>query len=1243
MALFTILVTIAMLLPAMPVLANGGGGGGGLQAICVPWQPANHAIPHYTYSGASTTLKGIARGGATQFYWEFGDGSPDTAWTLIGDPYNLGISHTYTGSIGTLFIATLHVKDASNNIVQDSYPVQIYNYVDPSDPVQLDVKINMSIDAGLWYLHTSLHRSVYGSGAPGYGQPYGYWDEPTWGTYYPASTGAAVDAFQLHGSKLNGDYNGDPYVEDVQLGMNYLFTQILPNPIGPQNYPDGVVGNPDTNGNGIGLAVSSGEQTYEGGIILVAMASSGVPNYIAPTGDATYVHGQTLKTIVQDQVDYFAWGQCNNGYAVGGWRYTGDSQDADMSTTQWPVLGMTAAEQNMGCTVPAFVRTELAYWVAYCQYNGKDGNNGGFGYNSNTYILNLTKAAAGIICLQFLGVPITDPRIESALGYIYRHWNDSVYWDWPNEELHGCSYEMYAVMKAMRIPEPDITRVTEYDYNSGTQTANSFDWYYKAPDANIQEGLAYYTVFNQQADGQWNDWIWPNPVRGPFSTAWRVLVLLKGVNLIPPVAVVTPYALVGGVVTPITGNVIFAENEPINLTAMKSYHPDPNRIIVLYEWDLDNNGQFNDASGLNVTLPGKPAGDYTIKLRVIDDTPGNPQTDVVTYIIKVRPPCLDPIAVAGGPYLGSINQAVQLNGSGSWDPDGSITKYEWDLDGDGVFDDANGVQPSFTWTTPFTGQIALKVTDDGCHVPGGDQNGWAGFSIATANVEIGHHNPVSVPGGPYTAKSGQTITLNGSGSYSPDSLAITYSWDLNNDGTFGDSTSANTSFSQIAPIGTVFDVKLMVTDTLGGYDIKATSIKIIANQPPIANAGPDQTVFVSALVSLNGSGSTDANGDPLTYSWSIVSKPAGSATTLNNPITVNPTFVADKFGSYVVQLIVNDGEVNSAPDTITIKTANLPPTANAGPDQTVEQTSPAGANATLNGTASSDVDGDPLTYAWSWTGGSATGATPSVSLPAGTTTITLTVTDVPYGATGTDTVDITVRDTIAPAVTPPPDVTVTVSSVPTAVTIGTAGATDAVGVTSLTSNAPATFNAGDTYVIWTARDAAGNPGTATQKVTVILTGGLGQAIKMSKEAVVGSNGTTVTCTVVIENNASSGYPLTIESVYDLVYHYSAGIDNVTIVPTVEYPVFTLAAGDNTTLTFTYEKATGDEDQEVMDTIVARGYHTLPSGRHIFAGAIESASITFPVPELSAGVLFGLGALGLAGFILLRRKSAALKT
>ena len=79
-------------------------------------------------------------------------------------------------------------------------------------------------------------------------------------------------------------------------------------------------------------------------------------------------------------------------------------------------------------------------------------------------------------------------------------------------------------------------------------------------------------------------------------------------------------------------------------------------------------------------------------------------------------------------------------------------------------------------------------------------------------------------------------------------------------------------------------------------------------------------------MTLDGKGSSDPDGDSLTYSWSFVPVPTGSGlTTLTNPTAVHPTFSPDVAGQYVVGLVVNDGKVNSA------NTANVVITAQPAP------------------------------------------------------------------------------------------------------------------------------------------------------------------------------------------------------------------------------------------------------------------------------------------------------------------------
>ena len=137
------------------------------------------------------------------------------------------------------------------------------------------------------------------------------------------------------------------------------------------------------------------------------------------------------------------------------------------------------------------------------------------------------------------------------------------------------------------------------------------------------------------------------------------------------------------------------------------------------------------------------------------------------------------------------------------------------------------------------------------------------------------------------------------------------------------------------------------------------------NRIPVANAGLDQSVLVGQVATLDGSGSSDLDGDPLTFQWAIISQPAGSIAVLVSDQTATPTLTPDITGSYVVELLVSDAEDSSAPDSVSINASspNTQPVADAGPDQTGAQ----GDLITLDGSGSSDADGDSLTFDWSLT------------------------------------------------------------------------------------------------------------------------------------------------------------------------------------------------------------------------------------------------------------------------------------
>ncbi len=261
----------------------------------------------------------------------------------------------------------------------------------------------------------------------------------------------------------------------------------------------------------------------------------------------------------------------------------------------------------------------------------------------------------------------------------------------------------------------------------------------------------------------------------------------------------------------------------------------------------------------------------------------------------------------------------------------------------------------------------------------------------TIRVVEPNRTPVAHAGDDQEADARNTVTLDGTGSSDPDGDSLTYSWTgdlpLNNPNT------ATSSFT--APTDTVireYTFTLTVSDgELSDSDDVMVTVEP-PNRAPVANAGTDQTVTGGDGVTLDGTGSSDPDGDPLTYRWR-------GDLTLRNGDTATPSFTAPidtVIREYTFTLTVSDGELSDSDDVmVTVEPPNRAPVANAGTDQTVT----GGDGVTLDGTGSSDPDGDPLTYRWrgDLTLRNGDTATPSFTAPIDTVireyTFTLTVSD----------------------------------------------------------------------------------------------------------------------------------------------------------------------------------------------------------------------------------------------------------
>ena len=305
---------------------------------------------------------------------------------------------------------------------------------------------------------------------------------------------------------------------------------------------------------------------------------------------------------------------------------------------------------------------------------------------------------------------------------------------------------------------------------------------------------------------------------------------------------------------------------------------------------------------------------------------------------------------------------------------------------------------SYIWTLP-TGATGTSATSSitvnygaiaasgNITVKGHNSCGDGIASTLAITVEKINKVPVANAGLDQSVNEGTLVTLDGSGSTDGDSDPLTYLWTAPAGITLSSVTAAKPTFT--APevtADTDYTLSLVVND--GKANSPADQVKITVkqvNKVPVANAGSDQSINEGLVVTLDGLGSTDGDGDILTYVWIA---PAGitlSSVTAARPIFTAPEVTADT--DYSFSLVVNDGKANSTADAvkITVKHVNKIPVANAGPDQSINE----GVLVTLDGSGSNDGDGDALTYLWTVPEGitlsSATAVKPTFTVPEVTT------------------------------------------------------------------------------------------------------------------------------------------------------------------------------------------------------------------------------------------------------------------
>jgi PKD repeat protein len=291
----------------------------------------------------------------------------------------------------------------------------------------------------------------------------------------------------------------------------------------------------------------------------------------------------------------------------------------------------------------------------------------------------------------------------------------------------------------------------------------------------------------------------------------------------------------------------------VNLSAMVN---DPDGAIVLYEWDFDGDGTYDytdtDSAATTHTYPTN--GLYRAVIRVTDNDNLSATDDVTVAVGEL------PTVTAGASATdGTAPLEVSFTGTAT-DSDGSIALYEWDFDGDGVFD----------WSSPTTGDTSYTYDRSGFFNAAFRATDNDGLTAGASIMISVSGPPIALPGAfPTEGDVPLTVTFFSDGK-DPDGSLVEFAWDLDDNGSYEWKDMVAGSVTHTYHTAGVHNAVLKVTDSDGLIGTAPITINATDPNPqgyPLANAIAHPVNGGAPLdVALVGN-ADDANGSLVKYEW----------------------------------------------------------------------------------------------------------------------------------------------------------------------------------------------------------------------------------------------------------------------------------------------------------------------------------------------------------------------------------------